>query len=751
MRMAKVCIVSALVTLGCRTFAHNGSILGVLYDSKDNSTLPGGLIVLDDSIGKATVTNQLGGFEFNDLKSGVYHLLLDYIGYEKQVIKVTVADNKTSYIKIYAVPVRLELDDIGLITRAKLNEVNTDQIQLRAINSSQDVLTVVPGLFIGQHAGGGKAEQLFLRGFDLDHGTDISVSVDGMPVNMVSHAHGQGYADLHFVIPELIETTSFETGLYDTEHGNFATAGYVDFYTKDNLEKTTVKLEKGAFNRNRGVVMLDLSNKKNNRKSFYTAGEFLFSDGYFESLQNFKRVNLFAKYTDHIDDNKKLSLSLSNFRSSWDASGQIPLRAVENGSISRFGAIDDTEGGFTGRTNLNAEYLHFVGENSKFQSNLSVSRYDFELFSNFTFFLNDPVNGDQIHQYESRTIYNASSNYSTEKKWGSMIFTSKVGVQLRYDDVDDIELSHTKNRKETLSYMALGQVDETNIGVFAEEQVKISDRINVLIGLRYDDFSFNYIDELDSVYNRKTNSEQILSPKFKLRYSLNDRIELFAKAGSGFHSNDSRVSVVQKNGVLPRAVGGDLGWKWQVNDQTTIQSSIWWLYLEQEFVYVGDEAVIEPSGKTRRSGVDVSVRSQITDWIYADVDVNITKPRSLESVEGENFIPLAPKFTSIGGLTFKGKQSPWNGSLRCRWLGNRPANEDNSIVASGYTLIDASINYSTDKFEIGFTAQNLLNQKWREAQFETESRLQNEVASVTEIHFTPGTPTNISGHVNVYF
>jgi outer membrane cobalamin receptor len=277
-------------------------------------------------------------------------------------------------------------------------------LQTTPVKSSQEIVRKVPELFIGQNAISGKAEQIFLRAFDIDHGSDIAISVYGIPLNMVSHAHGQGYADLHFVIPEKVEKIDFGKGTYYASKGDFATTGYVTFQTKEKLDKSSISIETGQFNTLRTLGMFNLlGNQK--KQSAYIATEYILTDGPFDSRQNFNRINLLGKYSAVLDDNSKFSVSASRFSSTWDASGQIPQRLVDNGTISRFGSVDDTEGGTTSRTNINASLSKPIDENTFLKANAFYSKYDFELYSNFMFFLEDPINGDQSKQKENRSIY----------------------------------------------------------------------------------------------------------------------------------------------------------------------------------------------------------------------------------------------------------------------------------------------------------------------------------------------------------
>jgi outer membrane receptor protein involved in Fe transport len=630
--------------------------------------------------------------------------------------------------------------------------ISKSDIKMRGINNSQEVLPIVPGLFIGQHAGGGKAEQIFLRGFDIDHGTDINITVDGMPVNMVSHAHGQGYADLHFVIPELIDNVHFRKGPYYAQKGNMATTGFVDFRTKNVLADDMIKLEAGMFNTYRAVGMASLLGEKQARKeqSAFLAAEYMYTDGYFDYPQHFNRLNLFGKYHGKIGAAGTLSLSASTFSSKWKASGQIPERAVNDGLISYFGAIDPNEGGNTARTNVNAQLHTSLDNGNYFKNQVFYTRYNFELYSNFTFFNTDSVNGDQIRQYEKRDLAGYNGSYTDIRYAGNTRFTSEAGISLRYDQTRDSELSRTKDRSQVLERLKLGDINELNAAVYLDETIRFNERFSLNAGLRLDQFNMRYKDKLDN--NRvSTANNAILSPKLNFYYYAGDDTEIYLTMGKGYHSNDTRVSV-QETGrrVLPGAYGSDLGVVFKPVRNLLINAAAWFLYLEQEFVYVGDEGIVEPSGRTRRMGMDVSVRYQPASWLFIDLDANYCRGRAIDEPKGADYIPLAPVFTSAGGVTYKSK-SGLKGSLRYRYMYDRPANEDRSVIAKGYFINDLVISYSKPRFEVGASVSNLFNVRWKETQFDTESRLKDEPEPVSEIHFTPGTPFFFKLGVSYFF
>lgn len=746
-----------IITLsGFSAYSHQGGIKGNLTDSLSKEKITGAVVYLVNN-NQVTSTDLLGNFYFPDVHPGTHTIKFSAIGFEAKVFTVEVKEQETAQISAFLNPAAINLSEIII---AQKGEVGTSMqtlskidIDLRPTKSSQDILRMIPGLVTAQHAGGGKAEQIYLRGFDIDHGTDIRLTVDGMPVNMVSHAHGQGYADLHFLTPEAIDYVDFNKGPYYAQQGDFTTAGYANFNTKNYLDKSSLKMEGGMFDSYRTVGMFDLLGKdlKAKNQSAYISSEYMYTNGYFESPQNFNRINLMGKYHGVIGENKILTVSLSTFSSKWEASGQIPERAIKENIITRFGAIDNKEGGNTSRSNVNLILSSITDNGGVFKNQLFFSNYNFELYSNFTFFLEDSINGDQIRQKEKRNIYGYNGSFYKFTKLAGKRLRSEAGVQLRYDAVKDIELSHTAQRKITLNRLALGQLNETNAGLYVDETLSLTERLVINAGVRFDQFQFEYVNDLDTVYERKIKANNIISPKLNLYYTFNQNVQFYIKTGTGFHSNDTRVVVADSVATtLPLAVGADVGMFFKPVKRLLVNAAVWGLDLEQEFVYVGDAAVVEPSGYTRRYGVDLSFRYQMLDWLYLDMDANYTVPRSVDDPEGHNFIPLAPTLTSIGGLTTKFKNG-LSAGLRYRYVGDRPANEDNTVTAKGYLLYDAVINFTKAKYALGVSMENLTNINWNEAQFDTESKLKHETTSVSELHFTPGTPFFIKGSLTFFF
>ncbi|HLV38234.1 TonB-dependent receptor [Xanthomarina sp.] len=694
-----------------------------------------------------TIAN--GSFVLDNNKVGD-SITIGLLGYEKIFI-VLDESHFNDGVAVVLKSKTILLDELVITEQIDaLNSISKIDLETNPVNSSQEILRKVPGLIIGQHAGGGKAEQIFLRGFDIDHGTDINLSVDGMPVNMVSHAHGQGYSDLHFVIPETLNNINFGKGPYYANKGDFATAGYVEFNTKEDIGASEINFSYGQFNSLRTLAMFDLLGNTPNQNA-YVALEYIQFDGPYDSPQNFNRINLFGKYTTYLKGNDRLSVSLSHFQSRWDASGQIPQRAVDSGLIDRWGSIDDTEGGNTSRSNVNIEYNSQLANDLQFKSNVFYSQYDFELYSNFTFFLEDPINGDQLKQKEARDIFGFNSEFIKDSHLGSADAKYTGGFGLRYDFANDVELSHTVNRSETLEYLALGDVNQTNMYAYINAEIDLG-KFVVAPALRLDYFKFMYNDALVTDYKTLSETKTIASPKLNFFFNQNKNLQWFLKTGIGFHSNDTRV-VVQQQGedILPRAYGADIGAIWKPFPKVMFNTALWYLFLEQEFVYVGDGGIVEPSGKSRRYGLDLGLRYQITNWLYFDTDATINKARSVDEPSGEDYIPLAPDFTLTGGLSVNNLKG-FSGAIRYRFIDDRPANEDYSLVAEGYFVTDLNLSYQfVNNITLGVTIENLFDTEWNETQFATETRLQNELQPVDEIHFTPGTPFFFKANISYRF
>jgi len=724
----------------------NTRIRGTITDAATDQPVEG-VTVRCAPDGPTGVSDQLGNFVFHGLRRTPSGVSCSSIGFRAKTISIEELRKDGYRIALTAQPA--ELANITIFPQAgeQYKAISRIDIARRGVNNSQEVLQIIPGVFIGQHQGGGKAEQIFLRGFDCDHGTDIRLEVDGLPINMVSHAHGQGFADAHFIIPETIASVDFGKGPYAAGKGDFATTGYADFNTRNSLPGNLVKVEGGMFNTWRGLGMFNLLGEKARlrQQTWYVASEYRYSDGYFDHPQHFNRLNLFTKYNGSLSKHNFLTVSAAAFRSSWDASGQIPDRAVDLGLIGFYGALDPNEGGITWRTNINARLLTTLANGDVIKNQLYFSNYHFDLHSNFTYFLVDTINGDEIRQQEARDLMGYNGSFQHGGTIGEVRLTTEGGLQMRLDQTNNSGLSHTVNRYTTLQQIKLGDIGELSISPYVSEMIVFSPKFTLSAGLRFDQFYHEYRNKLaaDStlpgigVYRARAN---IFSPKLNLYYQARKDLQLYLSMGRGFHSNDTRAVVVEHGGqILPAAYGADLGAVFKPAPNVLINAAIWQIYLEQEYVYGGDGGSVEFNGKTRRYGLDFSGRYEPVRSLFIDLDLNYAHGRAVDAGKGKDYVPLAPVWTSSAGISYSAGKG-FNGSLRYRYLANRPANEDYSLTASGYFITDAVLNYTRGNYEIGLVVNNVFNTRWKETQFDTTTRLKGEAAPVDGICFTAGTP-----------
>lgn len=743
-------------------FSQSASLSGTVTAQDAGQGLQGVNIVLKSS-GYGTITGLHGAYDLKDIPPGEQELIFSFVGYETVEKTMVFEPGQSQHLDLKMKPGSIDLSAVTVEARRPFSAASSKAIRdfdlkIKPVRSAQELLQMVPGLIIAQHAGGGKAEQIFMRGFDADHGTDVGVYVDGMPVNMVTHGHGQGYADLHFIIPEIIDGLEVYKGPYFSRFGNFGTAGSVALSTTDHPDHNLVKLEGGMFATTRATTILKIPTG-GDHQSAYIAGQYFHSNGPVENPQGFNRGNIFGKFHTHLGPKSELGLSVGAFSSAWDASGQIPWRAVDDGQITRWGSIDPLEGGNTSRYNLSVDYHFMEGSEHDFQLQVFLSQYDFRLYSNFTFWLNDPIQGDMIEQNDHRQIQGINARYSYFKTLGKIRSYTRVGGTYRGDHID-LSLWKSPDRMR-LTPVTDHTVAETNMAFWVEEELIFSPLFRMQFGLRGDYFVFDVTDMLDPgrtvedgiAFGSGYEQAAILNPNLSLVLSPLRALDIYVNGGTGFHSNDARDVIYSQNSdlkTLPRASGAELGIRIGKGSRILTSLAAWYLHLEEELVFVGDEGTTEASGETRRIGLDAEIRLQLARWIWADVDLNLSDGRYLNEPDEKNYIALAPRVSSQGGVNFQ-HPSGIEGALRYRYLGDRPANEDNSVVAQGYFIGNAVLAYRIKGLRIFAQLENMLNAEWSEAQFDTESRLFNEGAPVSEIHFTPGNPLNVQAGISLEF
>ncbi len=714
-------------------------ITGKIRDASNGEPLQFAVISLEAGKWISVNSDREGYFQLS-VPQAADSLVVSIIGYRRLAVSISGA-NRSLNIMMQRGPVDLKAVTITAETNnASFHTLSAIDLHIRPINSAQDLMRLVPGLFLGQHHGGGIAEHIFLRGFDADHGTDVNVSVDDMPLNLVSQVHGQGFSDLHFLIPELVTSYEFGKGPYYAERGDFTTAGYVGFHSADVLDRSTIKLEGGQFQSGRIMTSIDLlsARAKERGESAYIAGEAAYTNGPFDWPQHFSRINLFGKYNVNLAPKERLTVTLSTFGSQWRSSGEIPERAVDEGLIGRFGYLDSLQGGNTHRSNIIARLTSTLSDNWFMQNQVYYSWYNFSHRYNDTFFADDSVNGDRLRQQESRNLFGYNGKLTNHTYFKNNIdLTSSFGLGMQFNNIHNSELSHIDDHFQVLEYLQFGNIQENTFNIYVDENLRMGKWL-FDAGLRMDYFYFNYEDKLNPMMPSQTKG--ILSPKLNLEYTASSAIQIYLKTGKGFHSNDARVAVANDgHEILPAAYGVDLGVNWKPVDHLFINAAVWYLALQQEFVYSGDDGTINPGDKTRRQGIDFSARYQFNSWLYAFLDINYSNAKDIQAPKGQDYVPLAVPFSSAGGLNYKFANGI-NGGLSYRYMKDRPANEDNSLVAKGYFVTDLTAFYTKKKFEFGIEIQNLFNTQWREEQFEVTSRLKNEPAAIDQVNFTAGTP-----------
>ncbi|HEY6361796.1 MAG TPA: TonB-dependent receptor [Vicinamibacterales bacterium] len=618
-------------------------------------------------------------------------------------------------------------------TAASSTTLRNDMFSQLFLESPADVLRGAPGLVIAQHAGGGKADQYLIRGFDADHGTDIHVSVDGVPVNMVSHAHGQGYADLHFVIPETIERIDVHKGPYYAEFGNLATAGAVQLMTRQRFDRSFVRMQGGSFGT--GRMVFGLSPGTGNA---WLAGEALITDGPFRNPQDFNRLNVAGRWSGAILDGHTITASAAGYRGRWNASGQVPARLVDRGVLDRFDAVDPTEGGETSRAHAAAGYDGRAG-GTRLIANTYVLDYSLDLFSNFTFFARDQQDGDGILQRDRRTVWGGRAQAVTPHRLGNLDVLTTIGGDWRRDGID-VGLMYQQHRTPGEA-VADSRVNERDLGLYAQGEVIFNQYLRTIVGLRHDRFSFD-------VRAIGAGPEGRLRPSFTgpkasaiVSPTGTRDLQLFANYGRGFHSNDARAAVSDPTApILPAANGYEFGVRRGFGNRAEVSAAWWLLDLESEFTWVGDEGITEAGGATRRRGVEVEARWRLAPALWADADVTAARGRYRGS---DDVIARAPRLTFNAGIVLTDWKD-WSGQFRVRHVGDHPAVEDGSVNALGFTVADIHVRRRLSAtWDALLSIENVFDGDYREAQTFFPSRLLGEPAAVDDIHFTPGNPRAI--------
>lgn len=657
-----------------------------------------------------------------------------------------------------------QTDLIGMANSASEGTVLREQLLSRPLLRPAEVLEAVPGLIISQHSGSGKANQYYLRGFNLDHGTDFAATLMGIPLNMPTHGHGQGYLDLNFLIPELVDRVAYRKGALAADVGDFATAGSVAIEYVRFLERPFIDVSVGEDGYRRGLVAGSHAVADG---QLLHAFEWTETNGPFDLDEDLIKRNALLRYS-RGSVNDGWSITGMAYSSSWKSSDQIPKRAVESGMIGRFGTIDPTSGGRTERYSLSGQWAQRVGDQQR-RASVYATDYRLNLLSNFTYCLNDIAltgqcnNGDQFEQVDARRIYGGAVSNTWFGQLSDMASEFTLGSQIRHDDIDGVGLFTTTAGQRT-GRIRQDDVKQTSVAVFAEHSLQWQPWFRSVLGLRADAFHFNV--KADQAVNGGRVNDQIVSPKAALIFGPWAKTEYYVQAGYGFHSNDARGVTTRINpdfrvpefatsttpaDPLVRAKSYELGLRTAIIPGLQTSLAFWRLDLDSELLFVGDAGTTEASLPSQRQGIELANFWRPTTDLTVDADLAFSRARFRQAPAGENRIPGAIEQTASVGIDWQ-TTSQWRTGLRMRYFGPRPLVEDNSVRSSSSVLVNARANVElTKSISAQLDILNIFNRRVSDVDYFYESQLAGEAEPVEDIHFHPAEPRTIRASLRWFY
>lgn len=651
---------------------------------------------------------------------------------------------------------------VGTSDAASEGLVTQKLLQSRPTLRPAEVLEFVPGVIVSQHSGDGKANQYYLRGFNLDHGTDFASFLDGMPVNMPTHAHGQGYTDLNFLVPELLQSIHYRKGLYAAEDGDFSSAGTARMSLVDRLPKGLASLTVGERGYTR-ALLADATALKTGTLLYAFEGSR--NEGPWQQPERYRRVNGMLRYSLAEGDTRQ-SLTAMTYTSRWRSTDQVPQRAVDSGLIGRYGAIDPSDHGDTERHSLSWQGQKVL-DDGEWRANAYLIQSRLNLFSNFTYALENPVDGDQFEQAERRQVQGASLSRMWKGRPGGIDSQTTLGGQWRHDRLSPVGLYAAKDGQRT-AVTQESRVRQDSLGVHMQNDTRWLPWLRSVAGLRTDRLSVDVRSNIDANSGQRT--AWISSPKLSLilgPWSQGpSQSEFFINTGSGFHSNDARgitARATAKGGgpidaavPLVRTRGHELGFRseWLPGLQSSV--ALWQLDLASELVFVGDAGETEASGASRRHGIEVNNHYVATPWLTLDADLAFSQAR-FKDPQGDaphegRHVPGSVRTVVSAGATVT-DLGRWFGQLQLRYFGPRPLTKDNSVRSKGTTLAYARIGYQiSPDVRVSVDVFNLFNRKASDIDYFYPSRLQGEPADgVSDIHSHPAEPRTVRVTLSVSF
>jgi outer membrane receptor protein involved in Fe transport len=649
-------------------------------------------------------------------------------------------------------------DLLGIATTSSQGSTGSVDLKDLPLLRRGELMETVPGMVVTQHSGDGKANQYFLRGFNLDHGTDFSFSVDGVPVNLPTHAHGQGYSDLNFLIPELIDSIDYKKGPFYPEVGDFSGAGAAQINLVHRLDHSILDVEGGVFN---FVRVLLAGSPKLGAGNLLYAFEYNHYDGPWTTPEHSNRFNFFLRYHQESADDQLNITANAYYAPGWTSTDQVPQRAVNDGTISRFGSIDPSDGGKTGRYLLSLDWTRREDFGTT-KLNLYGFYYNLSLFSNFTYFLDDPVHGDQFNQVDKRYVTGGQLTQTWDQQWWGAKVQNTVGLQVRNDYIPDSGLNHTEDRR-ILDVEVRDRVEEFSTGLFFNNQVQWTKWLRTDLGVRGDLYAINV--DSQQAGNSGNQTSAIFSPKFGVVLGPWEKTELYLNAGSGFHSNDARGATISfDSGGLPqaqvpllvRSKGAEVGLRTSVIDGLVSTVSVYYLHLDSELTFDGDSGDTEANGPSKRYGIEFANFYKPTSWLTLNADLALTHARYTDltdtatGTQGRFIANSIPLVLSVGATVET--PSGFFGSARLRYFGTQPVIEDNTERQPASTIVDAKLGYRHDNYEFAIDLLNLFNARTDDIAYYYPSRLRGEpAAGVNDFHVHPAEPFEVRASFTLRF
>jgi 5-hydroxyisourate hydrolase-like protein (transthyretin family) len=724
---------------------------------------------------QTTVTDQNGRYAFTGLPAGQYGLTFSVVNFaEVRRREITVSPTAPARIDITmqlamnaAVVVTAresfknladlphpEENLVGIAAAASEGAVTGRQIEARPIMRAGEVLEAVPGVIISQHSGEGKANQYYLRGFNLDHGTDFATTVAGVPVNMPTHGHGQGYSDLNFLIPELVTGVQFRKGPYYAQEGDFSAAGAAHVNYANVLARS---IASASIGQDGWARLLLAASPRVGRGTLLAAIELNRNDGPWVLPDDYEKVNGVVRYS-RGDTQNALSLTGLAYQSTWNSTDQVPARAIANGQIPRFGNIDATDGGRTARYSVVADFQH-TSTSALTRATAFASKYRLNLFSNFTYVLDDPERGDQFEQADRRWVTGGRLSQTRRMRWGNRTGENTIGVQLRNDDIPVVGLYHTQGRVR-LSTTRQDAVMQTSVSAFAENELRWLPWLRTTAGVRVDGYRFDV--RSDDEANSGTKRSALVSPKAGAIFGPWRNTELYVNAGTGYHSNDARGATTTRDPStgepaapvtpLVRAKGAEIGVRSIAIPRVQTTLALWRLDLGSELLFAGDAGTTEASRPSCRYGIELTNYARLSSTLTADADLAWSHARFTNDDPAGNVIPGAAQVVASLGLTAEATRGAF-GSVRLRYFGARPLVEDDSRRSKSTSLLNAQLGYHvTPRLHVVLDAFNLLNTSASDIDYFYTSRLPGEPhGGVDDLHTHPALPRSVRLVLRIQF